>query len=366
MSGSAALAQFEILRNPQPLPDAERAAILENPGFGRFFTDHMVTVRYAEGKGWHDARIEPFGPLSLSPATAVLHYAQEIFEGMKAYSRPDGSVGLFRPWENARRFQRSAQRMAMPELPEELFLASLEAILSIDREWIPTTEDSSLYLRPFMFASEAFLGVRPSLEYIYGVIASPAGAYFKAGPKPVNMWVSQEYTRAAPGGTGAAKCGGNYATSLLPQAEAAKHGCEQVVFLDAVHRKYVDELGGMNVFFVYGEEKRVITPELGTILPGITRDAVITLAQEKGYEVIERRYGIDEWKADAASGALTEVFACGTAAVVTPIGNVSDHTGSFPASGGVAGPLTMDLRSALLAIQYGEAEDVHGWTTTVG
>jgi branched-chain amino acid aminotransferase len=360
------LPQFDISPHPNPTSAQDRAELLATPGFGRVFTDHMVTIRYTEGKGWHSAAVQPYGPISLSPATAVLHYAQEIFEGMKAYHRVDGKIGLFRVAENARRFQRSAERMAMPELPEELFLASLQALLDVDKDWVPTGEDTSLYLRPFMFASEEFLGVRPAHEFLYCVIASPAGAYFKAGPKPVSLWVSQDYTRAAPGGTGAAKCGGNYATSLRPQAEAIEHGCEQVVFLDAVHRKYIDELGGMNIFFVYENDKTIVTPELGTILAGITRDAVFTLAGELGYQIVERQYSIDEWRADADNGRLSEAFACGTAAVVTPIGAVRDHAGEFSASGGKAGELTMKLRQTLLDIQHGKIADPYGWTSVVG
>ena len=360
------VSQFEVRAHPKPKSAGERAAILADPGFGRDFTDHMVTIKYTEGKGWHSAEVGPYGPLSLSPATAVLHYAQEIFEGMKAYHRADGRVGLFRAEENAARFQRSADRMAMPMLPTDLYLASLQALIDVDRAWVPEGEDTSLYLRPFMFASEEFLGVRPALEYTYCVIASPAGAYFKSGPHPVTLWVSRDYTRAAPGGTGTAKCGGNYAMSLKPQAEAIQKGCEQVVFLDAVHRRYVDELGGMNMFFVYEADKTIVTPPLGTILPGITRDAVFTLAEETGYRVVERPYSIEEWRADADSGALTEAFACGTAAVITPVGVVRDGDVEFSASGGVAGPVTMGIRQRLLDIQHGKAADPYGWTSIVG
>lgn len=364
MNGSD-LPQFEIRRNPSPASPQARAEVLANPGFGRVFTDHMVTVRYVEGKGWHDAQVRPYGPLSLSPATAVLHYAQEIFEGMKAYHRADGKIGMFRIEENARRFQASASRMAMPPVPEELFLAAVRQLVDIDVAWVPDAEETSLYLRPYMFANEEFLGVRPAKEYLFGVIASPAGAYFSGGVKPVSLWVSTEYTRAAPGGTGAAKCGGNYAASLRPQAEAIEHGCEQVVFLDAIENRYIDELGGMNIFFVYGEDRTIVTPQLGTILAGVTRDAVLTLAKDRGYRVVERQYAFDEWRADAASGRLTEVFACGTAAVLTPVGVVRDRTGEFDISGGEAGPLTTELRSTLLDIQHGRIADPYGWTTVV-
>ena len=356
--------EFEIRPNPAPVPAAERAAMLANPGFGRVFTDHMVTIRYAEGKGWYDARVEARGPISMDPATAVLHYAQEIFEGLKAYRCADGTVTLFRADANARRFRASAQRMAMAELPEETFLDSLRELILIDREWVPTDAEGSLYLRPFMFASEVFLGVKPSAEYLYAVIASPVGAYFKGGVAPVSVWVTPEYTRAAPGGTGAAKCGGNYATSLAPQAEALEHGCDQVVFLDAVERRYVDELGGMNVFYVF-DDGSLSTPPLGTILPGITRDSIITLARELGYEVREEPYAFDQWRADAASGRLREAFACGTAAVITPIGTVRSPEGEFTVGGGRTGEVTARLRQLLVDIQRGRAEDRHGWVQRV-
>jgi branched-chain amino acid aminotransferase len=356
--------EFEIHPNEHPTPPAERAAMLVNPGFGRIFTDHMVTIRYSDAKGWYDARVEPYGPIPLSPATAALHYAQEIFEGLKAYHSPDGGVTLFRPEQNARRMQITCDRMAMPRLPEDTFLAAVRLLVERDREWIPTQEGGSLYLRPFMFATEVFLGVKPSSEYLFCVIASPAGSYFAGGVKPVDVWVSAEYTRAAPGGTGAAKCAGNYAASLVAQAEAIEAGCDQVVFLDAVERRYVDELGGMNVFAVYGDgdDTTLVTPPLaGTILPGITRDSVLTLADQFGWRVEERQYAIDEWRADAESGLLRESFACGTAAVVTPIGRVRGADLDFTIGGGVEGPVTRRLRETLLDIQHGRAEDTHGW-----
>ncbi|MEJ3744255.1 branched-chain amino acid aminotransferase [Actinomycetes bacterium KLBMP 9797] len=364
MSGGDQL-DFEIRPNPKPVSATERAALLANPGFGRIFTDHMVTIRYADGKGWYDARVEARAPIPMDPATAVLHYAQEIFEGLKAYHAVDGGVTMFRPDANARRFIASAERMAMAPLPERVFLDSLHQIIEIDREWIPTADEGSLYLRPFMFASEVFLGVRPSLEYLYVLLASPVGSYFAGGVKPVSLWVSQEYTRAAPGGTGAAKCGGNYATSLAPQAEAIAHGCDQVVFLDAVHRTYVDELGGMNVFFVYDDGTLVTPPLTGTILPGITRDAIITLARDAGRTVEERPVSIDEWRAEAASGRLREVFACGTAAVVTPIGVVRTPDSEIVAGDGGAGEVTMSLRQQLVDIQRGRATDPYGWVHRV-
>jgi branched-chain amino acid aminotransferase len=363
MSGGESL-EFEIHPNPAAVSAAERAAMLANPGFGRVFTDHMVTIRYAEGKGWYDARVEARAPISLDPASAVLHYAQEIFEGLKAYRTGDGGLTMFRPDANARRFRQSARRMAMAELPEQVFVDSLDALVRLDRDWVPDDPDGSLYLRPFMFANEVFLGVKPSSEYLYVVIASAVGPYFKGGVAPVTVWVSNEYTRAAPGGTGAAKCGGNYATSLAAQAEGMEHGCEQVVFLDAVERKYVDELGGMNVFFVF-DDGSLVTPPLGTILPGITRDSVLTLAREQGLEVREEPYSIDQWRRDAASGRLTEAFACGTAAVLTPIGTVRSADGEFTIGGGETGAVTMRLRQTLVDIQRGHVADTHGWVHRV-
>lgn len=351
--------------HPNPTPAATRDRILANPGFGTNFTDHMFQMTWTEGRGWHDAVIKPYGPLTLSPAAAVLHYAQEIFEGLKAYRYPDGGIGLFRAEANARRLNISAQRMAMPSLPEEWFLASIREMLAIDGDWVPSQEEASLYLRPYMFASEAFLGVRPAKEYTYLVIASPAAAYFKNGPKPLTLWVSEEYNRAGPGGTGAAKAGGNYAASLLPQAEAIEHGCDQVVFLDAVKYEYVDELGGMNLFFVYENERVLYTPKLGTILPGITRDAIFTLATEAGWEVRETDYSLARWRDDARSGILSEAFACGTAAVITPVGTVKDRSGEFQVNGGEAGKFTMQLRQTILDLQHGRAEDTHAWTTRI-
>jgi branched-chain amino acid aminotransferase len=352
---------FATERHANPTDAATRAGLLVDPGFGRVFTDHMVTIKYREGQGWHDARLHARAPITIDPASAVLHYAQEIFEGMKAYRFGDDGAALFRADANARRFQQSAERLAMPQLPTELFLESVRVLARADRDWIPESEGGALYLRPFMFASEVFLGVKPSSEYLYMVIASSVGAYFKSGVPAVSLWVSQDYTRAAPGGTGAAKCGGNYASSLVAQAEAIRQGCDQVVFLDAVERRWVEELGGMNLFFVF-DDGSVITPPLsGTILPGITRDSLITLARDMGITVREEKYGIDQWKADAESGRLREAFACGTAAVVTPIATVRSPDFSFTIGNGGPGMVTGRLRSALIDIQRGTAPDPHGW-----
>ncbi|MEA1084425.1 branched-chain amino acid aminotransferase [Sphingomonas sp. M6A6_1c] len=357
----AATPTFRFDRSATPVEANERAARLVDPGFGRVFTDHMAVIRYNEAEGWHDAAITARAPITIDPSTAVLHYAQEIFEGLKAYRLDDGGTALFRPDANARRFNNSARRLAMPELPEELFLASCRQLVATERDWFPQIDGGALYLRPFMFASEAFLGVKPSSDYLYMVIASSVGAYWKGGARAVSIWVSQNYTRAAPGGTGEAKCGGNYAASLLAQSEAIRQGCDQVVFLDAVERRWVEELGGMNVFFVFDDGSMVTPPLTGTILPGITRDSIIRIARDQGIAVREELYGIDQWRADAASGRLTEAFACGTAAVVTPIGEVAGVDGRFTIGSGGTGQLTQRMLDALSAIQRGRAADPHGW-----
>lgn len=357
--------EFTLNPNPVPVTVNERTALLSNPGFGRVFTDHMALIRYDEAHGWHDAQITARKPLMLDPATAVLHYAQEIFEGMKAYKLADSGMALFRPDANAARFRASAHRMAMAELPDALFIESVKALVRADADWFPDVDGGSLYLRPFMIASEVFLGVKPSAEYLYLVIASPVGAYFKGDAPAISLWVSQEYTRAAPGGTGAAKCGGNYATSLVAQAAAIKMGYDQVVYLDAVERRWVEELGGMNLFFVFDDGSLQTPPLGGTILPGITRDALLTLARDEGLTVREAPYAIDEWRADALSGRLTESFACGTAAVVTPVGSVASDDGTFTIGAGGPGQTTQRLRDRLVGIQRGTAADPYGWVQRI-
>ncbi|HUA56262.1 MAG TPA: branched-chain amino acid aminotransferase [Candidatus Sulfotelmatobacter sp.] len=349
--------------HPAPTPPDRRAALLHDLAFGRTFTDHMVTIRYVEGRGWHDAKLAPRAPLAMDPASAVLHYSQQIFEGLKAYRTADGGAVMFRPLENARRFQRSAERLAMPVLPEATFVAALDELIKIDRAWVPDG-DGSLYLRPFMFATEVFLGVKPSAEYLFIVIASPVGSYFKS-KDAVALWVSQDFTRAAPDGTGAVKCGGNYAASLLAQLEGIKHGCDQVVFLDAVERRWVEELGGMNVFFVFDDGSMLTPPIGGTILPGITRASILTMADDMGIPVREAPYSLEQWRADAASGRLKETFACGTAAVLTPIGTVKTRDGDFTIGNGGPGTRTEELRSALIDIQRCRAPDPHGWVHKV-
>lgn len=360
LADSPALA-ITRLPHPSPVDPAARDAAIAQPGFGTLFTDHMISIDWDEGKGWHDATLGPRQPISLDPAAAVLHYAQEIFEGLKAYRQADGSMALFRPAENARRFNRSAARMAMPALPEETFIQAVREVVLADAAWFPPVDGGSLYIRPFMFANEHFLGVRPARKYKFLVILSPAGNYFKSGSPAVSIWVSSDYSRAAPGGTGAAKCGGNYAASLVPQAEAIANGHDQVVFLDAVERKWIEELGGMNLFFVFQDGSMITPPLSGTILPGITRESLITLAREEGMTVREERYSLDQWREDAASGHLVETFACGTAAVVTPVGKVAGRDGEFTIGSGGPGQLTARLRERLVSIQRGSAEDNHGW-----
>jgi branched-chain amino acid aminotransferase len=351
--------------NPAALADEQREEILANPGFGQYFTDHMFLAEWTPETGWADARVVPYGPLTLDPAAAVLHYAQEVFEGLKAYAHADGSLWLFRPEANAARMQRSSHRLALPELPTDWFLGSIRALLEADAAWVPRGEEKSLYLRPFMFASEKFLGVRPAHHVTYAVIASPAGAYFASGVKPVDIWLSTEYGRAGAGGTGAAKCGGNYASSLLPQQEAYANGCAQVAFLDASEHKYVEELGGMNLYFVYADGS-IVTPTLsGSILPGITRESILTLAGDLGHEVTERRVAIDEWWEGTADGSIVEVFACGTAAVVTPVGALKWPGGEAVAAEAETSKVAHEIRQALVDIQYGRAEDRHGWMTKV-
>jgi branched-chain amino acid aminotransferase len=356
---------FDLKPSAQPLSEHERAAALADPGFGRYFTDHMVTIRWTEGRGWHDAKLTPYAPLQLDPATMALHYGQEIFEGLKAYRQADGSVAVFRPEANALRFQRSARRLAMPELPAGTFVEAIDVLLGQDRAWVPDQGEQSLYLRPFMFATEIGLGInRPANEYLFMLIASPAGAYFPRGVKPVSVWLSQEYVRAAPGGTGEAKCAGNYAASFVAQAEATRHGCDQVVWLDAAERRWIEEMGGMNLYFVRGtgDAARIVTPELtGALLPGITRDSLLTIAADLGYATQEARISVDDWQRGNADGDISEVFACGTAAVITPVGSVKSSQASWTVGDGRPGEVTMRLREILLGIQSGQLEDRHGW-----
>lgn len=351
---------FQVNHNSAALEENVRKSLMENPVFGKVFTDHMVTISWERSRGWHDARVSARAPFMIDPACAVLHYAQEIFEGLKAFRTIDGGTALFRPHQNALRFIQSARRMAMPSLPEDVFVEAVRALVDIEHAWIPDG-GGSLYLRPFMFSSEAFLGVRPSDEFTFCVIACPVGPYFKGGDRPIKLWVSDDLSRAAPGGTGAAKCGGNYAASLAAQSEAIRNDCDQVVFLDAVERRWIEELGGMNLFFVL-QDQTLVTPQLnGTILPGITRSSIITIARDSGMEVQERRYSLAEWRDDARSGRLVEAFACGTAAIVAGIGEVKSASGDFVIGDGTVGPLTTALKTELTALQRGALPDRHGW-----
>lgn len=347
--------QFAVTKNLAARNAAQREQILDAPGFGQYFTDHMVDICWSVGGGWHRPRVQPYGPISLDPAAAVLHYGQEIFEGIKAYRHPDKSIHTFRPDQNARRMQRSARRLALPELPAPYFIQSLRELITVDGAWVPSGDDQSLYLRPFMFAKEAFLGVRPAHKVNYYVIASPAGAYFKGGVRPVSIWLSEDYARAGKGGTGAAKTGGNYAASLLPQSEAYENECDQVVFLDADGN--VEELGGMNVVFVY-KDGTLVTPQSDSILEGVTRDSILQLAIDRGHRVEGRDISLGEWRRGVASGDIVEVFACGTAAVVTPIG-ILKGKGFFDEQ--PTGTLALELRQELTDIQYGRADDRHAW-----
>jgi branched-chain amino acid aminotransferase len=357
--------EFEIRPSDHAVSEAERTELLRAPGFGQVFTDHMVTIRWTADRGWHDARLEPYGPFMLDPATAVFHYAQEFFEGLKAYRQDNGSIAIFRPEANAARANSSARRMAMPELPEETFIRALELLVTQDRDWVPQTEGYSLYLRPFMIATQRGLGVNhPSSEYLFCVIASPAASYFASGVKPVTVWLSEEFTRAAPGGTGAVKCGGNYAAAFTAQRQAVEQGCDQVVWLDAAEHRWVEEMGGMNLFFVYsgGARPRIVTPALtGTLLPGITRDSLLSLAPKLGFDAEEGRISTDQWREQCESGELTEVFACGTAAVITPVGKVKGVKDEWLVSDGTPGPVSMRLRAELLGIQAGHSPDPFNW-----
>jgi branched-chain amino acid aminotransferase len=352
---------WQVTKNTEAKTDAERDALLEDPGFGKVFTDHMVDICWSEKGGWHRPRVQPYGPISLDPAAAVLHYAQEIFEGLKAYRHADGSVWSFRPDQNAARMQRSARRLALPELPAEYFLESLKQLIAVDAAWVPDRDETSLYLRPFMFAKEAFLGVRPAAKVNYYLIASPAGAYFSGGVTPLEIWLSSRFTRAGHGGMGQAKTGGNYASSLVAQAEAYENGCQQVLFLDAEEGTYLEELGGMNVVLVT-KDNHLITPDSDSILEGITLDSILQLGVDRGYKVAQRKVSLEEWRSGVESGEIVEAFACGTAAVITPISVVRNDTVEIrmPAIDD-ADRVSLSLRDELTGIQYGRVGDSHGW-----
>jgi branched-chain amino acid aminotransferase len=354
--------EWTVTHSENKLPVSEREAILDAPVFGTKFTDHQVVITWEKDKGWHSASVIPYGPIMMDPAAAVLHYGQEIFEGIKAYRHQDGSIWTFRPGMNAIRLQKSAHRLALPELPVELFVESLRQLIAVDGGWVPQpVNEKTLYIRPFEIAAETFLGVRPAQRAEYRVIASPVGPYFTGGVKPVKIWIALDSARAGRHGTGEAKTGGNYAASLLAQSEGYDNGCSQVLFLDAENATYIEELGGMNLFFVY-RDGHVATPALdGTILRGITRDSVIQLIKDRGHVVEERKVTLDEIRAGVNSGEIVEIFACGTAAVITPIGQLKSRIETIGAEDPEPGELTVSLREELTGIQYGTVEDRHGW-----
>ena len=364
MSTETSAVHFKTTLAAQRTSAETRERLLADPGFGRLFTEHMVRIIWDREHGWHDAELCPYGPLQLDPGTSVLHYGQAVFEGLKAFRQEDGGIAVFRADAHAARFRRSARRLALPELPEPVFIEAIERLLAVDGEWVPSASEHSLYLRPFMYASEVSLSVHPSTDVTFFLIASPSGSYFPSGVKPVTVWLSEDFSRAAPGGTGEAKTGGNYAGGLLAQAQAAAQGCDQVVWLDSKEHRWVEEMGGMNLCFVYGagQSARLMTPALtGTLLPGVTRDALLKLAVDVGYESEEGKISTDEWRAGCAEGSLTEVFACGTAAVITPVGAVKSAHGSWTVGDGKPGEITMRLRQSLVDIQRGSAPDRHGW-----
>lgn len=351
---------FPIEKNPNPKakPDPDTLR------FGTEFTDHMFIMEYEDGKGWHDGRIVPYGPLSLDPAAVVFHYAQEMFEGLKAYKTAEGKVLLFRPDMNAKRTNRTNDRLCIPQIDEELYVDAIKTLVDVDSDWIPQKEGTALYIRPFIIADEAFLGVRRSTHYKFIVILSPVGPYYEGGLTPTKIYVEDKYVRATDGGTGEAKCGGNYAASLKAQEEAHEKGYEQILWLDGVHRKYVEEIGTSNAFFVIGDE--VITAPLnGTILPGITRDSVIQILRKKGVKVSERRLAIDDVVEAYENGQFNEMFASGTAAVISPVGELRYKDKNMVINGGGIGPIAQELYDTIYGIQTGKVADEMGWTVEV-
>ncbi len=349
----------------QILPLENQKKLIENENelvFGQRFTDRMFVMEYDAAKGWHSARIQPYGPFQLEPAAMVLHYSQEIFEGLKAFRRPDGSIAMFRPQDNIKRFNRSARRMCMPEVDEQFFFEAMLKLIRLEERWIPHNEGTSLYIRPTMIATEPILGVRPANQYLCYIILSPVGAYYKGGIAPVKIWISDFYVRATEGGTGEAKTGGNYAASLYAAKEAAENGYDQVLWLDAKEKRYVEEVGSMNMLFLY-DGKIVTSPLHGTVLDGITRRSVLALIKEMGYQVEERALSVDEVMEGAVNGRLQEAFGTGTAVVISPVGSFCYKDKCVQLGDGTPGKLTMELYNRLTGIQCGKLPDEHGWVT---
>ena len=350
--------RVEKTTSPKQKPDGK------NLGFGKIFTDHMFVMNYTEGQGWHDARIVPFQDLTLSPACMVFHYGQEMFEGLKAYRGADGKARLFRPIMNARRTNASNARLCIPELPEEDFVQAVSAVVKVDEAWIPSEPGTSLYIRPFIIATDAFLGVAPSKTYLFIIILSPSGAYYASGLKPVGIWIEDDYVRAVRGGIGFAKTGGNYAASLAAQVKAHDDGYSQVLWLDGVERKYIEEVGAMNIFFKI--DGKIVTPMLnGSILPGITRNSVIELCKSWGMPVEERKISVDELIEAQKTGKLEEVFGSGTAAVISPVGKLRFKDDVMVIGDGNIGPVSQKLYDAITGIQNGTADDPFGWVVTL-
>lgn len=348
----------EKTTNPKKKPDPDTLR------FGTEFTDHMFVMEYEDGKGWYDGRIVPYAPLVLDPAAVVFHYAQEMFEGLKAYKTAEGKIQLFRPDMNAKRTNRTNDRLCIPQIDEELYVEAIKALVKVDQDWIPQKKDTALYIRPFIIATEPFIGVRRSTQYKFIIILSPVGPYYEGGLTPTKIYVEDKYVRATDGGTGEAKCGGNYAASLKAQEEAHEKGYEQILWLDGVHRKYVEEIGTSNAFFVIGDE--IITAPLdGTILPGITRDSVINILKKQGMKIVERKLEIDEVVEAYKKGTFREMFASGTAAVISPVGELRYKDVNMVINGGGIGPIAQELYDTIYGIQTGRIPDEMGWTVEV-
>jgi branched-chain amino acid aminotransferase len=350
-----------LLPSDSRLPKGQVRRASATATFGSVFTEHMVTLSWSAERGWHDGRVRPFGPLTMQPALLGLHYGQVVFEGLKVFRQPDGSAAGFRLGDHARRFAASARRLAIPELPEDLFASAIGELVRADAHWVPDGVGRSLYLRPTIYGSESTLALRPAREYTFLLLAFPTEAFFGPDVAPISVWATTRYSRAAPGGTGAAKCAGNYAAGFPAQQEAIAHGCKQVLWLYSAEKRWIEEMGGMNVFWVTRSGTLVTPPLTGTLLPGITRDSILTLAACLGIPVELRRVALEEFCAQAATGQITEAFACGTAAVITPIGRIVTSLGEWLIGGRVPGPVAARLREALVSVQYGYAADPDGW-----